>query len=209
MILISGRGSNMRALVQEARDYAVCEVLSNRADAAGLDFAREHQITCTTIERRSYPSLTEHKQAIYNRVREVKPDFIALAGFMLILEASFTDEVFGRLINVHPSLLPAYPGIDTHERVIAAGEKRHGCSVHFVDSGVDTGPIIAQAALDCLAGEATDELAARVLKLEHKIYPHIMNDLARGEITLDGRTVRYGPGVVAGLIGAGFTPARP
>jgi phosphoribosylglycinamide formyltransferase-1 len=193
MILISGRGSNMQNLVAKAEDFTVCEVLSNRADAAGLVFAGEHGIPVSVFDRSGYGSLRAQKQAIYNRVYEVKPDLIALAGFMLILEAEFTDRVFGRLINVHPSLLPAYPGIDTHERVLAAGELRHGCTVHFVDSGVDTGPVIAQAGLDCRQGESATELAARVLHLEHRVYPWCVNAVARGDIFLEGRRVGFSP----------------
>jgi len=189
-VLISGRGSNLKSLVQQAAEYVVIAVVSNTLEAPGLAFAAAHGIRCVALARRDYPSLEAHKQAIYQAVGEFQPALIALAGFMQIVSPEFVDEYYGRIINIHPSLLPKFPGLDTHQRALAAHEKLHGCTVHFVDRSVDSGPIIAQAPVPVLANDTAAALAARVLEREHEIYPWVVNHLARGNCLLKDGVVQ-------------------
>jgi len=189
--MISGRGSNLRSLLEHAEYYSIVSVVSDNPAALGLQIAEEFGVETFSFARNSYQTRSDFKQAIFQHLRRIDFKLVALAGFMQIVPADFVDSYYGQIVNIHPSLLPAYPGLDTHRRVLTAGERYHGCSVHFVDNGVDTGPIIAQARLQCLRGENPDELAARVLKLEHMLYPWVVNCLARSVITLDGRRVLY------------------
>src|SRR3990167_7088832 len=142
-VLISGRGSNLESLIKNARNYAISTIISDREDAPGLTFGEVYKIETMVRERKRYPSLKECKEAIYKAVRESSPDLIALAGFMHVVEPSFVKAFYGQLVNIHPSLLPKFPGLHTHQHALEAGEREHGCTVHFVDEGVDTGPIIA------------------------------------------------------------------
>ena len=181
-ILISGRGSNMMALVEAARapDYPaeiVC-VVSNRADAKGLDFASANGIATKVIDHKAYPSREDFEAALDDYLRSVGAEIIALAGFMRVLTAGFIARWEGRMINIHPSLLPAYKGLHTHERAIADGAKTHGCSVHLVTPELDGGPVLLQAEVPVLAGDTPDTLSARVLKEEHRIYPQALAMLA-------------------------------
>lgn len=181
-ILISGRGSNMMALVEAARapDYPaeiVC-VVSNRADAAGLDFARANGIEACFIDHKAYASREDFETALDTCLRSRHVDIIALAGFMRILTARFIAGWDGRMLNIHPSLLPAYKGLHTHERVLADGAKIHGCTVHHVTAELDAGPVILQAEVPVLPGDAPDTLAARVLQEEHRIYPQALAMIA-------------------------------
>ena len=174
-VLISGRGSNMMALVDAARDEAypaeiVC-VVSNRADAKGLDFATANGIATKLIDHKAHASREAFESALDSYLRSMQVDIIACAGFMRILTAGFIAGWSGRMINIHPSLLPAYKGLHTHERVLAEGAPRHGCTVHYVTAGLDSGPAILQAEVPILPGDTPETLAARVLKQEHRIYP--------------------------------------
>jgi phosphoribosylglycinamide formyltransferase-1 len=174
-VLISGRGSNMKALIEAAKapDYPakIVLVVSNKADAAGLDTARAAGIPAAVVDakRRS-----EMEAAIDGHLTAARVELVALAGFMRILSPDFVRRWDRRIINIHPSLLPAYPGLDTHARAIEAGETRHGCTVHFVTAGVDEGPVIAQAEVAIHPGDTPEALAERVLTEEHKLYPRAL-----------------------------------
>ena len=181
-ILISGRGSNMMALVEAARDPAypaeiVC-VLSNRADAKGLDFAAANGITARVIDHKAFATREAFEAALDDELRAMNVEIIALAGFMRVLTAGFIARWEGRMINIHPSLLPAYKGLHTHERALADGAKTHGCSVHLVTPELDGGPVLLQAEVPVLADDTPDTLAARVLRQEHRIYPQALALLA-------------------------------
>lgn len=184
VVLISGRGSNLEQLILKAVDYKVVGIVSNKAEAGGLRYAKVHDIPAFVIERSQFESLSDQKRAILQKVLELKPDLVALAGFMQIIDPEFIDALSGRVINIHPSLLPKFPGLNTHSRALQASESRHGCTVHFVDKGIDTGKIIAQAEVAVLEDDTEETLAARVLEQEHQLYPKIVNQLARGEICL-------------------------
>jgi phosphoribosylglycinamide formyltransferase 1 len=182
-VLISGRGSNMMALVEAARaaDYPVeivC-VVSNRPDTKGLAFASANGIAAKLIDHKAHASREAFESALDAYLRAQRIDLIACAGFMRVLSADFIKGWEGRMINIHPSLLPAYKGLHTHERVLADGAKTHGCSVHQMTAELDAGPIILQAEVPVLQGDDPDTLAARVLKEEHRIYPLALAMLAR------------------------------
>ena len=175
-VLISGRGSNMQALVEACADPAypaqVALVLSNQPDAAGLDYARARGIAVLAIDHRPFGKDREaHERQIDAALREAGIQVICLAGYMRILTPWLIDAWQGRMINIHPSLLPLFPGLHTHQRALDAGMKLHGCTVHEVTAQVDCGPILAQAAVPVLPGDDADILAARVLRAEHRLYP--------------------------------------
>ena len=181
-ILISGRGSNMMELVEAARDPAypaevVC-VVSNRADAKGLDFAAANGIAAKVIDHKAFATREAFEAALDDYLRSMSVEIIALAGFMRVLTAGFIARWEGRMINIHPSLLPAYKGLHTHERAIADGAKTHGCSVHLVTPELDAGPVLLQAEVPVLPGDTPDTLSARVLREEHRIYPQALAMLA-------------------------------
>ncbi len=188
-VLISGRGSNMAALVAAARqpDYPaeIAGVISNRAAAPGLAFAAGHGIPTAALAQSAYPSRDAFEDAITRQLEAWNVDIVALAGFMRILGAPFVARWQGRMINIHPSLLPAYRGLDTHARALADGVAEHGCSVHFVTPGLDEGPVILQAAVPVLTGDTPESLAARVLAEEHRLYPEALALLARDEVSLE------------------------
>jgi phosphoribosylglycinamide formyltransferase-1 len=191
-ILISGRGSNMRSLVEaaEAAGYPAepCLVLSNRPDAAGLEFARDTGLATAVVDHRDFSSREEFDAEIDAQLRSHHVELVACAGFMRIMTAGLIDKWAGRMLNIHPSLLPSYRGLDTHERALADGVRVHGCSVHFVVPELDAGPIVAQAAVPVLTGDTPGTLAARVLKAEHVIYPQALAWVASGEVELvDGK----------------------
>lgn len=190
-VLISGRGSNLKSLIDHQGTYDITHVVSDRGDAGGLNLAREAGIPSTIVSRNEFGSIADFKSAILRTVQTSKPDLVALAGFMVLLPPEFIDAFNGRLLNVHPSLLPRFPGLDTHQRALAAGDTRHGCTVHFVDHGVDTGPLIAQSSVAITPGDTSDTLAARVLQREHELYPAMVSLVATGDIILDGRKVHY------------------
>ena len=189
-VLISGRGSNMRALVRACArpDYPakIVLVLSNRADAAGLDFAREAGIATEVISHKDFPDRASFDAAMDAEIHRHGAELICLAGFMRLLDTGIIEAWRDRMINIHPSLLPSFRGLDTHERALEAGVKLAGCSVHFVRPDVDTGPIIAQAAVPVLPGDTPDSLAARILEQEHLIYPMALRLLAEGRVRVEG-----------------------
>jgi phosphoribosylglycinamide formyltransferase 1 len=174
-VLISGRGSNMEALVRACEDPGypaeIVGVLSNRADAKGLDFARANGIPAMAIPHNDYPTREAHDAALHAALVELGAELIACAGYMRIMTAGFVKHWEGRMINIHPSLLPDFKGTHTHERALAAGVKEHGCTVHYVTAELDDGPVIAQARVPVLPGDTPETLAARVLVEEHKLYP--------------------------------------
>ena len=205
-ILISGRGSNMEALLKAAQDPAwPCEpvlVLSNRPDAGGLAKAAGYGVPVASVDHKLYGKDREaFEHAVDAELKGAGVELIALAGFMRVLTPWFVTEWAGRLINIHPSLLPKYPGVDTHRRCLDAGDLVHGCTVHEVTAGVDEGPVIGSAEVDVVTGDTPDMLAARVLKAEHLLYPRCLAAVARREgvrvredITIDGVAVRlYAP----------------
>lgn len=179
VILISGTGSNMAAIVRAAgqQDWAgtlgarIAAVVSNRADAKGLAFAREHGIAAEVLEHQAFASREAFDAELARLIDRHAPALVVLAGFMRILTPGFVAHYAGRLVNIHPSLLPAFPGLHTHQRAIDAGCKFAGCTVHQVTAELDIGPIVDQAVVPILAGDTAEQLAARVLTQEHVIYP--------------------------------------
>jgi phosphoribosylglycinamide formyltransferase-1 len=189
VILISGRGSNMEAIArtcaEERWDARIAAVISNRADAGGLAFARAHGIATAVVDHRPFAS-REAFDAELARVGDAHaPDVVALAGVMRILTPAFVGRYDGRIVNVHPSLLPAFPGLHTHRRALEAGCKLAGATVHFVTPELDHGPIIAQAVVPVLPGDTEDSLAQRVLAREHVIYPRAVQWLVAGELAIE------------------------
>jgi formyltetrahydrofolate-dependent phosphoribosylglycinamide formyltransferase len=177
-VLISGRGTNMAALIEAAKDpdypAAIKRVISNRPDAGGLAVAARNGVETLVIDHKQFSTRQEHEAALEAALAADAPDIICLAGYMRVLSPAFVERHRGRIINIHPSLLPSFTGLDTHARAIAAGVKLHGASVHFVTEKLDDGPIIAQAAVPVLADDTPDSLAARVLKVENRLYPHAL-----------------------------------
>ena len=198
-ILISGRGSNMQALIDGCRQRAgdpgsipadINLVLSNRADAAGLERAKAAGLPTQVISHRDYPDRAAFDAAVDGALRAADVNFICLAGFMRMLTADFIEGWHNRMINIHPSLLPAFPGLDTHKRALAEGVKFAGCTVHYVRFETDTGPIVAQAAVPVLPGDTEELLAARVLAAEHRLYPLALRLIAEGRVQIhEGRAL--------------------
>ena len=194
-ILISGRGSNMAALIQAAaeRDYPaeIAVVISDNPDAAGLKLAASKGISSGVVERKNFQSKAAHDEAIDQAVRSAGAELIALAGYMRLLSRSFVEKWQGRMINIHPSLLPLFKGLEPHRQALAAGVRVHGASVHFVTPDMDDGPIIAQAAVPVLVGDSEAELTARVLKAEHQLYPVALRMLAEGKVRMEGDRTQF------------------
>ena len=184
VILISGRGSNMQALLEAKLPCRIAAVISNRADADGLAIAKAHGIPALVVEHRKHADRESFDTALAQAIDAFDPDFVALAGFMRILGAGFVSRYRGRLINIHPSLLPAYSGLNTHARALHDGVKIHGCTVHFVTHDLDHGPIIVQAAVPVLRDDTEQTLAARVLSQEHRIYPQAISWLCQDQVKL-------------------------
>nr|WP_277817357.1 phosphoribosylglycinamide formyltransferase [Pseudoroseomonas aerophila] len=190
-ILISGRGSNMAALLAAAADPAypaeIALVLANKPAAGGLARAAEAGIPTAVVESRAFGrDRAGFEMAMEAELAKHGVELIALAGFMRVLTEGFVGRWAGRMINIHPSLLPAFPGVDTHARALAAGVRFHGCTVHLVTPGVDEGPIIAQAAIPVLADDTEDSLGARVLEQEHALYPAALALVAGGRVRVEG-----------------------
>jgi phosphoribosylglycinamide formyltransferase 1 len=184
-ILISGRGSNMEALIDAASDPAypaeIALVLSNRPTAPGLETARAAGIRADAVDHRRFGADRDaHEGALDALLREARAEIVCLAGYMRLLTPRLVDAWHGRMLNIHPSLLPAFPGLHTHARALEAGVKLHGCTVHMVTQAMDEGPIVAQAAVPVLPGDSADTLAARVLRQEHRLYPAALAAVARG-----------------------------
>jgi phosphoribosylglycinamide formyltransferase-1 len=194
-ILISGRGSNMVSLIEAARapDYPaeIVLVLSNRPDAAGLDRARAAGIPARAIDHKAFPDRARFDAALQAELDEAGIELIVLAGFMRILTDAFVEAWGGRMINIHPSLLPLFKGTHTHERALEAGVRLHGCTVHYVVPELDAGPIVAQAAVPVLPGDDADTLSARVIVQEHRLYPAALALIAGGGAVLEGSRVRF------------------
>jgi phosphoribosylglycinamide formyltransferase-1 len=195
VILISGRGSNMEAIVGRCADERwparVAAVISNRADAGGLAFAREHGIATAVVDHQAFASREAFDDALAQAIAAFAPDVVALAGFMRILGPAFVQRFDRRLVNIHPSLLPAFPGLHTHRRAIEAGCKVAGASVHFVTADLDHGPIIGQAIVPVLADDTEQTLAARVLGQEHALYPRAIRWLVEDLLQVRGGVVRH------------------
>lgn len=195
VVLISGRGSNLEAILKARLPVKVAAVISNNPQANGLAIARAHGIETLTLDHKQFTGREAFDAELASRIAAFKPDLIALAGFMLILGDAFLVHFTNRIVNIHPSLLPAFPGLDTHARALQAGVKIHGCTAHFVTSRLDHGPIIIQAAVPVLAGDSADTLAARVLEQEHRIYPQAIRWFAEDRLVIEKQGVR--------VIGAG------
>ena len=188
VILISGRGSNMQAMVEAG--LPVAAVISNRADAAGLQYAAARGIATAVVEHRGYATREAFDAALAQAIDGFSPALVVLAGFMRILTAGFVSRYQGRLINIHPSLLPCFTGLDTHARALAAGVKLHGATVHFVTAELDHGPIVIQAAVPVLPEDDEATLAARVLAAEHRIYPQAARWFLEGKLVIESGLVR-------------------
>lgn len=184
VILISGRGSNMHAILEARLPVQVAAVISNDPQAGGLDTARSHAIETRVVDHRNYAGRAAFDAALEETIDAFAPDLIVLAGFMRILTDAFVNRYRSRLINIHPSLLPAFTGLHTHKRALEAGVKVHGCTVHFVTPELDHGPIVIQAAVPVLAGDTEDKLAARVLAEEHRIYPQAVRWFCEDRLTV-------------------------
>ncbi len=184
VILISGRGSNMQALLEAKLPVRIAAVISNNPDAAGLKIAKIHNIETCMVDHRTYPDREEFDLSLANQIDFYQPSLIVLAGFMRVLGDNFVNKYKGKLINIHPSLLPAFPGLGTHKQALKEGVKIHGCTVHFVTSEVDHGPIIIQAAVRVLPEDTNETLAARVLLQEHRIFPEAVRLFVEGRLKL-------------------------
>lgn len=192
VILISGRGSNMEAIVQACAQQnwsaRIAAVISNKAAAGGLEFAASHGIATAVVDHKQFDSREAFDTELARVIDSYQPDLVVLAGFMRILTEGFVRHYDGRLLNIHPSLLPAFPGLHTHERAIEAGCKLAGATVHLVTPELDHGPIVIQAAVPVLVGDTGDTLSARVLKQEHQIYPRAVRWFVDGDLSVaDGR----------------------
>lgn len=200
VILISGRGSNMRALLEAKLPVDRIVVISSNPDAKGLMTAAELGIQTATIDHRTFSDRVTFDAALADKIDSHQPDLIALAGFMRILTDDFVFRFQGRLMNIHPSLLPAFPGLQTHKRALQEGVKIHGCTVHFVTSTLDHGPIVIQAAVPIFPNDTDKTLAKRVLQQEHRIYPQAVRWFLQGRIMLSTHTVTVSDASVHDLV---------
>jgi phosphoribosylglycinamide formyltransferase-1 len=194
-VFISGGGSNMLALADACAapgfPAEIVAVFSDKASAGGIARAQARGIATFVFERKDFASKAEHEAAILAALDEVRPDILCLAGYMRLISGEFISRYEGRILNIHPALLPLFAGLHTHERAIEAGMKIAGCTVHFVTEGMDEGPIVAQAAVPVIAGDTPDTLAARVLTVEHQLYPLALKLLAEEAVRMEGgRAVR-------------------
>lgn len=193
VVLISGRGSNLLAVLRAAREEGwaaqIVAVISNKADAPGLTHAQAFGIPTAIVPSKDYPTRAEFDARLQQEIDFYQPDLVVLAGFMRILTDAFVLHYAGRMLNVHPSLLPSFTGLATHQRALEAGVKLHGATVHFVTPELDHGPIVAQAAVPVLPGDTEAILAARVLEQEHRIYPKAIRQFVEGRLSIDGGIV--------------------
>jgi phosphoribosylglycinamide formyltransferase-1 len=203
VILISGRGSNMEAIVRalEAEKWParIAAVVSNKADAKGLLYAQAHGIATAVVPSKDFATRAEFDAALQRVIDSFAPDLVVLAGFMRILTAPFVNHYAGRMLNIHPSLLPLFPGLATHEQALAAGVLEHGATVHFVTPELDHGPVVVQAQVPVLPGDTADTLSARVLVEEHKLYPRAVRLFVEDRLIIENGDVRVREG----------TPAEP
>jgi phosphoribosylglycinamide formyltransferase-1 len=184
VILISGRGSNMEALLNAQLPASIEAVISNVPQARGLDIARSRGVFTSVVDHRSFASRDAFDDELSAAIDRHAPDLVVLAGFMRVLGARFVQRYEGRLLNIHPSLLPAFPGLHTHRRALAAGVRVHGCTVHFVTTTLDHGPIVAQAAVPVMPDDTEELLATRVLRQEHVLYPRAVRWFCEGRLKL-------------------------
>ena len=195
VVLISGRGSNLQAILDQAVSgelpVEVAAVVSNRPGVHGLERARQAGVPALELDHKNFADRPEFEAALIETIDHRQPDLVVLAGFMRVLTAGFTEHYRGRLLNIHPSLLPKFRGLHTHERAIAAGETEHGASIHFVTAELDGGPVIVQARVLVLPGDDTDALAARVLEQEHRLYPLAIRWFAEQRLRLEGEQVWF------------------
>jgi phosphoribosylglycinamide formyltransferase-1 len=201
VILISGRGSNMEAIVRalEAEKWParIAAVVSNKADAKGLLYAQAHGIATAVVASRDFASRAEFDAALQQVVDSFAPDLVVLAGFMRILTAPFVEHYAGRMLNIHPSLLPLFPGLATHQQALDAGVLEHGATVHFVTAELDHGPVVAQARIPVHPGDTPDILATRLLVEEHKLYPYAVRLFVEDRISIENGEVRIRQGAPA------------
>jgi phosphoribosylglycinamide formyltransferase 1 len=190
VVVISGRGSNMEALVRAGLPGRISAVVSNRPEAAGLRFAQQHGIPTAVVDHRRFPDRDAFDAALAQALERCQPDLVALAGFMRVLGGDLVRRYEGRMLNIHPSLLPAFQGLHTHQRALEQGVKVHGCTVHFVTPALDHGPIVIQAAVPVRPGDDEATLAARVLRQEHRIYPQAVRWFLEGRLVIDAGLVR-------------------
>ncbi len=190
VILISGRGSNMQAIVNaQIPNARIAAVLSNSESAAGLAWAAERGIATDSLNHKSFESRLAFDQAMMAKVDAYQPDLVVLAGFMRILTPEFCAHYEGRLMNIHPSILPSFTGLHTHERALEAGCRVAGCTIHFVTAELDCGPIIAQGVVPILDNDTADDVAARVLSVEHQLFPKAVADFVAGRLNIQGNRV--------------------
>lgn len=195
VVLISGRGSNLQAILDQATSgelpVEVAAVISNRPGVHGLERARQAGVPALELDHKYFADRSAFETALIEMIDRQQPDLVVLAGFMRVLTAGFTEHYRGRLLNIHPSLLPKFRGLHTHERAIAAGETEHGASIHFVTAELDGGPVIVRARVPLLPGDDPDTLAARVLEQEHRLYPLAIRWFAEGRVRLEGEQVWF------------------
>jgi len=194
VILISGRGSNLQSILDAKLDAQIAAVISNNPAARGIDIARSAGVDTAVIDHRAFPDRASFEAVLADKVDSYRPDLLVLAGFMRILTEGFIKRFSNRIMNIHPSLLPAFPGVDTHRRALHEGVRIHGCTVHFVTPDLDHGPIVVQAAVPVLPGDDEDRLAARVLEQEHRIYPEAIRWYLDGSLKFDGNRVTVSAG---------------
>lgn len=200
VVLISGNGSNLQAIIaaiQQGLPVKICAVISNRSDAFGLERAKQAGIPAHAISHREFHNRRAFEAALQEKIDEYQPKIVVLAGFMRRLTAEFVAHYVGRMINIHPSLLPKYPGLDTHRQVLNAKDTEHGVSIHYVTAEVDKGPLICQASLPVHANDTEERLTQRIHDLEHQLYPQVLGWLAAGRlqwtaagVTLDGKALK-------------------
>ena len=194
VILISGRGSNMEAIVRaqqaEAWPARIAAVISNKPDAKGLEFARANRIPTAVVPNKEFPTREAFDAALQATIDRFEPDLVVLAGFMRILTAPFVEHYAGRMLNIHPSLLPLFPGLHTHRQALDAGVEEHGATVHFVTAELDHGPAVIQARIPVLPGDTEDSLAERLLAEEHVIYPQAVRLFIEDRLSIEGGEVR-------------------
>ena len=195
VVLISGGGSNLEAIAKACQNNSIPGsielVISNQPNVKGLQRAEKYHLMTQTINHTDFASREDFDQALIEQVLSIEPDLVVLAGFMRILTEEFTNAFADKLINIHPSLLPEYPGLNTHSQALANGDLMHGVSVHYVDSGLDSGPIIAQGALKIDASQSEAKLIQRIHKIEHALFPKVIAEIAKGLISLQGESVIF------------------
>ncbi|OUS14978.1 phosphoribosylglycinamide formyltransferase, partial [Rhodospirillales bacterium 47_12_T64] len=192
-VLISGRGSNLQALLDAAADPSfpaeIVLVVSNVPGVAGLERAKKAEVTTATVNHRDYENRASFDTAVTKTLEDAGVEFVCLAGFMRLVTKEFVEHWHNRMINIHPALLPLFPGLDTHQRALDEGCKLHGCTVHYIRHEMDSGPIIGQAAVPVLSNDTESSLAARVLTAEHKLYPECLRLIAEKKVTIEGNVL--------------------